>query len=72
VKGCFPLSRVNSQTKPARLISTAAAAKRLRVHPNTIRSFIANKQLKGYNVGQLIRLDAAEVEDFIKEMATGV
>jgi excisionase family DNA binding protein len=72
VKGCFPLSPINSQTKPATLISTAAAAKRLGVHPNTIRGFIANKQLKGYNVGRLIRLDAAEVEDFIKEIATGV
>jgi excisionase family DNA binding protein len=79
VKGCFPLSHVNpqtnsqanSQTKPARLISTEAAAKRLGVHPDTIRSFIANKQLKGYNVGRLTRLDAAEVEDFIKEIATG-
>ena len=70
----FPLSRVNSETKlakPAKLISTAAAAKRLGVHPNTIRSFIADKKLKGYNVGRLIRLDAAEVEDFIKEIATG-
>jgi len=54
------------------LISTAAAAERLGVHPNTIRSFIANKQVKGYYVGRLIRLDAAEVEDFIKEIATGV
>jgi len=60
-----------SPTKPARLISTAAAAKRLSVHPNTIRGFIADKQLKGYRVGRLIRLDAAEIEDFIKEIAAG-
>jgi hypothetical protein len=32
---------------------------------------MANQKLKGYNVGRLIRLDAAEVEDFIKEIATG-
>jgi excisionase family DNA binding protein len=60
-----------SPTKPARLISTAAAAKRLNVHPNTIRGFIANQQLKGYLVGRLIRLDATEVENFIKEIGTG-
>jgi excisionase family DNA binding protein len=47
------------------------SAKRLDVHPNTVRGFIADKKLKGYNVGRLIRLDAAEVEDFIKEIATG-
>lgn len=57
--------------KPAQLISTKQAAERLSVHPNTIRGFIAENRLKGYKVGRLIRLDAAEIEDFIKEIATG-
>ena len=61
----------DSRTKPGRLISTAAAAERLGVHPNTIRSLIADKKLKGFTVGRLIRLDATEVEDFIKEIPTG-
>lgn len=59
------------QSKPGKLISTAAAAERLSVHPNTIRSFLAENRLKGYKVGRSIRLDATEVEDFIKEVATG-
>jgi excisionase family DNA binding protein len=54
--------------KPARLISTAAAAERLNVHPNTIRSYIATNQLKGYVIGRLVKLDAAEVENFIQEI----
>lgn len=65
------LSQTKPGTKPAKLVSTADAAERLGVHPNTIRNFIANQHLKGYYVGRLIRLDAAEVEDFIKEIATG-
>lgn len=64
-------TKPKTQTKPARLISTAAAADRLGVHPNTIRGFIAENRLKGYKVGRLIRVDAAEIEDFIKEIATG-
>lgn len=64
------MSRVDSQ-KPTRLISTKQAAIRLGVHPNTIRTFIAENKLKGYRVGRLIRLDAADVEDFIREIETG-
>jgi excisionase family DNA binding protein len=57
--------------KPAHLISTAAAAERLGVSPNTVRSLIAQGLIKGYKVGRLIKLDSEAVEDFISEIATG-
>ncbi|WP_155770639.1 helix-turn-helix domain-containing protein [Mycobacterium asiaticum] len=52
------------------LISTAKAATLLNVSPNTVRSFIANGKLKGYRVGRLIKVDAAEIENFIDRVAT--
>lgn len=54
-----------------RLISTAQAASRLQVSPNTIRNFIADGKLKGYKVGRLIKLNSAEVDAFITEIVTG-
>lgn len=62
---------VGSESKPIQLISTAQAAKRLGVHPNTVREFIANNQLKGYRVGRLIKLDATAIEAFITEIDNG-
>ena len=50
------------------LISTAQAARRLGVSPNTVRNFIADNKLKGYKVGRLIKLNSAEVEVFITEI----
>ena len=50
------------------LISTAQAAGRLGVSPNTVRNFIADNKLKGYKVGRLIKLNSAEVEVFITEI----
>lgn len=54
-----------SKSKPAQLISTTTAAKRLNVAPNTIRRFIVEKKLTGYNIGRSIKVDAQSVEDFI-------
>lgn len=55
--------------QPARqLISTTKAAERLNVCPNTIRSFIADGKLKGYQVGRLIKLDANEIDQFAVEI----
>lgn len=66
------MSRINSQSKPAQLISTAKAAERLDVSSNTVRSLIAQGLIKGYKVGRFIKLDSEAVENFITEIATGV
>ncbi len=36
--------------------------------PNTIRSFIADGKLKGYQVGRLIKLNASKVDSFATEI----
>nr|WP_109401005.1 helix-turn-helix domain-containing protein [Mycolicibacter sinensis] len=52
------------------LISTTKAAERLNVSPNTIRQFIADGKLKGYKVGRLVKVDAAEIEAYLDKVAT--
>jgi excisionase family DNA binding protein len=45
------------------LISTAQAARRLGVSPNTIRNYVANGQLTAIRVGpKLLKFDVAEVD----------
>jgi len=45
------------------LISTAEAARRLGVSPNTIRNYVANGQLTAIRVGpKLLKFDADEVD----------
>ncbi|MDI9943270.1 excisionase family DNA-binding protein [Rhodococcus sp. IEGM 1302] len=45
------------------MISVVDAAKRLAVHPITIRRMLADGRLTGFRVGgHLLRIDAAEVE----------
>lgn len=55
---------------PRKLISTIKAAEILDVSPNTVRKFIADGKLKGYNVGRLLKLDAAEVDKFLTRNST--
>jgi excisionase family DNA binding protein len=66
VKGKAVRARLPAKPrKPAQLISTAKAAERLGVSPNTGRSLIAQGLIKGYKVGRLIKLDSEAVENFI-------
>lgn len=53
------------------LISTTKAAERLNVCPNTIRQLIANGRFKGYKVGRLVKVDAADIENYLDRVATG-
>jgi len=52
------------------LISTTNAATILNVSPNTVRSLIANGRFKGYKVGRLVKVDAAEIETYLDRVAT--
>jgi excisionase family DNA binding protein len=52
------------------LISTTKAAERLDVSPNTVRQFIADGRFKGYKVGRLVKVDAAEIEAYLDRVAT--
>ena len=52
------------------LISTTLAAERLNVSPNTVRQFIADGKFKGYKVGRLVKVDAAEIEAYLDRVAT--
>ncbi|WP_347133119.1 helix-turn-helix domain-containing protein [Mycobacterium sp. DL] len=47
-----------------KLVSTTKAAHQLNVSPNTVRTFIAEGKIKGYQVGRLIKVDQAEVDNF--------
>jgi excisionase family DNA binding protein len=58
----------SARTNTRQLISTTKAAEVLNVSPNTIRSFIADGKLKGYQVGRLIKLNATEVDSFATEI----
>jgi excisionase family DNA binding protein len=52
------------------LISTTKAAERLDVSSNTVRAFIADGRFKGYKVGRLVKVDAAEIEAYLDRAAT--
>ncbi|KAA1428629.1 helix-turn-helix domain-containing protein [Mycolicibacter arupensis] len=52
------------------LISTTKTAERLNVSPNTIRALIADGKFKGYKVGRLVKVDAAEIEEYLDQVAT--
>ena len=52
------------------LISTTKAAERLNVCPNTVRQFIADGRFKGYKVGRLVKVDAAEIESYLDRVAS--
>ncbi|ASW94671.1 helix-turn-helix domain-containing protein [Mycobacterium intracellulare] len=52
------------------LISTTKAAERLDVSPNTVRQFVADGRFKGYKVGRLVKVDAAEIEGYLDRVAS--
>jgi excisionase family DNA binding protein len=49
-------------------LSTAEAARRLGVTPRTLYRFINEGQLPAYKFGRVIRLQQAEVDDFIQSV----
>lgn len=71
------MSDSKSQTKSAknalmhdsveapRFISTTKAAKQLDVSPNLLRKLIYDGHIKAIQVGRLIRVDAASLDEFI-------
>lgn len=52
------------------LISTTRAAALLNISPNTVRALIAQGRFKGYKVGRLVKVDAAEIESYLDYVAT--
>lgn len=52
------------------LISTTRAAVLLNISPNTVRALIAQGRFKGYKVGRLVKIDAAEIESYLDYVAT--
>ena len=57
---------------PLNLITTEEAAQRLRVNPKTIRRWIAAGKITGYRAGTLIRIDAAELDEFLVQIPAAV
>jgi len=51
-------------------ISVEDAAKRLGLHPDSIRRFIRNKQLKAFRFGGVYRIKKTDFEEFIRTHAT--
>jgi len=52
------------------LISTTKAALLFEYIPNTIRKLIAESRFKGYKVGRLVKVDAAEIDSYLDRVAT--
>ena len=56
---------------PRTMISLEDAARRLDVHPRTVRRYIAESRLTAFRVGpRLIRVDAAEVDALLAPIVT--
>lgn len=57
---------------PGRLTTVEAAAERLGVHHQTVRSWVAKGHLRGYRIrgSRLIRLDADEVDSLLTPVPT--
>ena len=51
-------------------ISVEDAAKRLGLHPDSIRRFIRKKQLPAYRFGGVYKIKSSDFEKFIKDHAT--
>ena len=50
-------------------ISVEDAAKRLGLHPDSIRRFIRNRELKAFRFGGVYRIRKVDFEEFIKTHA---
>ena len=62
--------RLNTKMPKRQLISTTRAAALLNVSPNTVRALIAAGRFKGYKVGRLVKVDAAEIDAYLDRVAT--
>ena len=51
-------------------ISVDEAAKRLGLHPDSIRRFIRTKELKAFRFGGVYRIRKTDFEEFIKTHST--
>jgi excisionase family DNA binding protein len=51
-------------------ISVEDAAKRLNLHPDSIRRFIRTKKLKAFRFGGVYRIRKTDFEEFIKTHST--
>jgi excisionase family DNA binding protein len=51
-------------------ISVEEAAKRLGLHPDSIRRFIRKKELKAFRFGGVYRIRKTDFEEFIKTHST--
>lgn len=51
-------------------ISVEDAAKRLGLHPDSIRRFIRNRELKAFRFGGVYRIKKTDFEEFIKTHST--
>lgn len=57
--------------RPAQFISTAKAAERLDISPNMLRSLIYDGKIKAIQIGRLIRVDTASLDEFIAQNTLG-
>ena len=57
---------LNAMTEDIRWLSTGEAARRLGVTARTLYRFIDEGQIPAYRFGRVIRLQAAEVAEFIE------
>ena len=48
------------------LITIKNAANQLKVHPNTIRNFIDNGQLRAIKIGRTVRIAQAELDKIVR------
>lgn len=47
--------------------SVKEIAKKVGVHPNTVRNWIESGELKAYKLGRVLRIKKEDFEDFAKE-----
>lgn len=48
-------------------LTVKEAAKKLRIHPETVRRFIREKKIKGYKVGKSILLKQNDMDSFVSK-----
>lgn len=54
-------------TRVSQFISTVKAAEILDISPNLLRKLIYDGQIKAIQIGRLIRVDSASLEEFIAQ-----
>lgn len=53
------------------LLSTEEAAKRLDLHPETVRRFIREGVLRGVKIGRFHRLEEGEIAAYVERLKAG-